>query len=302
SRKASLAAPTKVGFREGDRVTIETLLYAALMKSANDASVALAEAVAGSEDDFVRLMNRTAIAIGAMDTKFINANGLPGKGQHITAYDLAKIMRQAIKHPVLKEIIGTRITEVSAESGRPIFIKNTNKLLWSDEEVLGGKTGYTRQAKHCFVCAGEKDNETMIVALLGASSRDLLWKETEDLMAFGSKVMNSTEEPVVYLTKADRDIPAASTLVHQKGKGIKGQRVAKKKSGKYRAVLAENKLQQPSKTDRKHKIAARKKGKGKAVLAKAPSKKRDRTGTKIARNKKPKRSHMARKYEDGFKG
>jgi D-alanyl-D-alanine carboxypeptidase (penicillin-binding protein 5/6) len=71
--------------------------------------------------------------------------------------------------------------------------------------MLGGKTGYTRQARHCFVCAGERENEIIIVALLGAPSRDLLWKESEDLMAFGLKVMNHQEEPVVYLTKSDCD-------------------------------------------------------------------------------------------------
>lgn len=205
SRGAANTAPVKSGLRRGDKVTVETLLYAALIKSANDAAVALAEAVAGSEEEFVKLMNRKAAAIGADHTKFINANGLPGKGQYITAYDLSKIMRQAIQSPVLREILSTRVTEVSTQSGKTIVIKNTNKLLWSDEDVVGGKTGYTRQARHCFVCAGERENETIIVALLGAPSRALLWKESENLLAFGSKVMNHQEEPVVYLTKAEYD-------------------------------------------------------------------------------------------------
>lgn len=112
SKKVSLTPAMRVGLKEGDRVTIETLLYAALMKSANDAAVALSEAVGGSEEQFVILMNRKAIALGANDTRFINANGLPGKGQYITAYDLSKIMRAAIKYPVLREILNTRITEV----------------------------------------------------------------------------------------------------------------------------------------------------------------------------------------------
>ncbi len=205
SRRAANTAPTKVGLKKGDKITIETLLHAVLIKSANDAAVALAEAVSGSEEEFVKLMNRKAIAIGADNTRFINANGLPGKGQYITAYDLSKIMRQAIQYPVLKEILNTRVTEVSTQSGKTIFIRNTNKLLWSDEDIVGGKTGYTRQARHCFVCAGGRENETIIVALLGSPSRDLLWKESENLMAFGLKVMNHQEEPVVHLTKSDYD-------------------------------------------------------------------------------------------------
>ena len=182
SQRAASAPPTKAGLRAGDKVTIQTLLYAALMKSANDAAVALAESVTGSEEEFVSMMNMKALAIGANNTHYINANGLPGEGQYITAYDLSKIMRQAIKYPVLKEILGTRITELSTEAGKTMFIKNTNKLLWSDEEVLVGKTGYTNKARHCFVCAGEKGNETLIVALLGSPRRDLLWKESEALM------------------------------------------------------------------------------------------------------------------------
>lgn len=210
SRKAAHTAPTKVGLKEGDKVTIETLLHAMLIKSANDAAVALAEAVAGSEEEFVGLMNKKAQEIGAENTRFINANGLPGEGQHITAYDLAKIMRVAILSPVLKEILNKRVTEVSTQSGRTVLITNTNKLLWHDEDIVGGKTGYTRQARHCFVCAGARENETIIVSVLGAPSRGLLWKESENLMAFGSKVMAQQKEPVVYLTKADYDSAKAT--------------------------------------------------------------------------------------------
>lgn len=203
SRTVANTPAIRIGLKQGDRVTVETLLYAALVRSANDAAVALAEAVAGSESEFVKLMNKKAASIGAVNTKFINASGLPGKGQYITAYDLSKIMREAIQYPVLKEIINTRITGLSTGSGKAILIKNTNKLLWSDEEMIGGKTGYTRQARHCFVCAGERDKETFIVVLLGTPSRDLLWKESENLIEFGSKVMSNEEKPLIYLTKID---------------------------------------------------------------------------------------------------
>jgi len=205
SKNASYAAPTKIGLRQGDRITVETLLYSALMKSANDAAVALAEAVAGSEEQFIFLMNKKAAALGLNDTRFINCNGLPGTGQYITAYDLAKLLREAIRYPILREILGTRVAEVSTGKGRTVFVKNTNRLLWADGEFLGGKTGYTRQAKHCFVGAGEREGRTMIVALLGTPVRDLLWEETGILMNFGARVLNNLEEPVVYLAQSDYD-------------------------------------------------------------------------------------------------
>ena len=224
SRKASSAPATRMGLRQGDNVTIEILLNAALIKSANDAAVALAEAVAGSEEEFVRLMNQKAIALGLHNTRYINPNGLPGTGQYITAHDLAEIMREAFQHPSLREILGTREAEVSTDKGKTILLRNTNKLLWSDAELLGGKTGYTREARHCFVCAGEREAGKMIVALLGSPSRTVLWKETEDLMAFGTRVLNNLEEPVVYLAQVDYDtarITKASYVKKSRGKKLR---------------------------------------------------------------------------------
>ena len=181
SPKASRTPSLKSGFKKGDKVTIEVLLYAALLKSANDAAVALSEAVAGSEDSFVSIMNQKSASLGATNTKFINATGLPGSGQHITASDLSRIMRVALNYPKLREILATPAAEVSTEKGKVIVLRNTDKLLSSDEEVIGGKTGYTYQAKHCFVFAAERNKKTIIVSLLGSPSRKNLWKEAREL-------------------------------------------------------------------------------------------------------------------------
>jgi len=189
SQNASRVRSLKVGFRKGDEVTVEKLLYAALIKSANDAAVALAEAVAGSEGNFVYLMNQKAIAIGAKDTQFINSTGLPGPHQYTTALDLSTIMKYTLGYPKLREIIGTPVAEFSIKKGKPFSLKNTDKLLWSDESLIGGKTGYTFTAGHCFVCAAEREKETIIVALLGSPSRGNLWKETEALIVKGFQII-----------------------------------------------------------------------------------------------------------------
>jgi len=225
SRNASLTPPHKAGFREGDKVSIEKLLSAALIGSANDAAVALSEAVAGSEAKFVDLMNSKAIMIGATDTKFINSNGLPGPGQYTTASDLSKIMNYALKYPKLKEIIGTRVAEISTGRGRAIFLRNTNRLLWSDEELVGGKTGFTQKARHCFVCAAERTSDTIIVALLGSPSRSDLWRESERLIDIGFEVMANKQSPTIYLAKAN-DVTAEEKTAHSKK-----SRMGKKKSG-----------------------------------------------------------------------
>ncbi len=203
SEKAANCSPVKARFRVGEKVTVETLLNAALIKSANDAAVALAEGVAGSEDRFVELMNEKVLALGMSDTRFVNATGLPAEGQYITVYDLAKMLRHALRYPLIKEIVSTKASRISTEDGREIFVKNSNHLLWSDDSVLGGKTGYTRAAKHCFVCASEQGGETIITGILGAPTRWQLWKESEHLIEKGFAIVGGKEEPVLYFTRAD---------------------------------------------------------------------------------------------------
>ena len=200
SKNASRVSPHRAGFRAGDTVTIESLLYAALLDSGNDAAVALAEAVAGTERRFVSRMNKKVMAIGARNTRFINASGLPGSGQYTTAFDLGKIMSYALRYPKLKEIIGTRVTEISTKNGNGLFLKNSNKLLWSEDDLVGGKTGYTRSARHCFVCAAERNGSTIVVAILGSPNRKGLWKESEALIARGFEVISNRKQPEIYFT------------------------------------------------------------------------------------------------------
>jgi D-alanyl-D-alanine carboxypeptidase (penicillin-binding protein 5/6) len=183
SKRASQAMASRVGVKEGDQVTIEGLLYAALLESANDAAVAIAEAIAGSEPRFVPLMNEKALSIGARDTKFINATGLPGNGQYTTALDLSKILSYALRFPKLREIMGTPVAIITTDAGRVFYLRSTDRLLWSDEKIIGGKTGFTLNAGHCFVCAAQGESRTILVAVLGSPSRKSLWTDTEKLIS-----------------------------------------------------------------------------------------------------------------------
>lgn len=229
SARAASTPAIRLGMKEGDLVTIETLLSAALIRSANDAAVALAEAAGGSEEEFVYLMNRKALDLGLANTQFINPNGLPGPGQYISAYDLAEIMREAIRYPLLKDILSTPAAELSTGVGTTKIVKNTNHLLWSDQGHLVGKTGFTREARHCFAAAGERGTGTLVVALLGSPSRGLLWEETEKLMALGVRVQNNLEEPVVYITKVDYDAGKIKKASASKKHRAKKNRKKKKK-------------------------------------------------------------------------
>lgn len=168
-----------------DELTVNDLLHLALMRSSNSATVALAEEAAGSEKAFTELMNQKARAIGARDTRFANTSGLPKKGQYTTVYDLTLIMEESLKYPLIKEILGKKQAWITTSEKREMFLENTDKLLWVRDKMVGGKTGFTRQARHCFVGALEAEHGPILIAILGASSRKKLWQSTQLLFNLG---------------------------------------------------------------------------------------------------------------------
>jgi D-alanyl-D-alanine carboxypeptidase len=151
SSRAANAEPTKAGLTEGSVHSVEELLGMLLATSANDAAVALAEAVAGTEDEFAGLMNRRAWELGMKDSHFANATGLPDKSQVSSAHDLALLTRAAFTHPFIEKVMAQKRVTITGSDGKRISRANHNKLLWrlNTPRVLG-KTGYTRSAQHCY--------------------------------------------------------------------------------------------------------------------------------------------------------
>lgn len=228
--------------KHGDRYTVRDLLYLSLMRSVNGASVALAEAVAGSEEAFVFLMNEKAFMLGLQNTRFINSSGLPGHGQYITAYDLALIMRASLNYPTIREILNTKTKDIYNAEGRQIFLKNTNNLLWKDDYIIGGKTGYTRAAGHCFVCAANKGDATLIVAILGESVREELWINSNALLSKGYDILTMKAEPVIYFSEVKH-----KPIVYASYKKKEILTSEKKKS----SVKAKSKTKKPLKSSKK---------------------------------------------------
>ncbi len=188
---SSTAARTRSGrprLKAGDQVTVSDLLHLALMKSSNAAAVALAEATSQTEEYFVVVMNRKAQEIGANDTDFRNASGLPGTEQHTTALNLTTILKKALTYPLIREIIGKKTAVITTVQGRKLSFGNTDALLWYRDDMVGGKTGFTNTAQHCFVGAIETEKGLVYAAVLGAPSRRKLWKST-------SVLVNLTSEP-----------------------------------------------------------------------------------------------------------
>jgi len=174
SKRATRAQPSKIYAKPGEKFKVRDLLYAILLKSANDASIVLAEAVAGSEAKFVQLMNRRAREINAHHTHFANSNGLPTKArQYTTPYDMYLIFRRAIRHKFFRDAIRLKYKTIYSTAGRKIKLRSHNKILFFDgwKRKLYGKTGYTRAAKACFVGYLDKNGDTCIIAVFGCTHR-----------------------------------------------------------------------------------------------------------------------------------
>jgi D-alanyl-D-alanine carboxypeptidase (penicillin-binding protein 5/6) len=179
-------------------------------------------------------------------------------------------MNYALRYPKLKEIIGTRVAEISTERGKAIFLRNTNRLLWSDEDLVGGKTGFTQKARHCFVCAAERSNDTILVALLGSPSRSDLWRESEILIDKGFEVMANRQDPSIYLVKAEDITAPEKTFYKKKSKSRSGKKLVVKKITNHR------KAQLYAKKKGKAKVFAKRKAKRNCHVAKRESAERNK--------------------------
>lgn len=170
SKSASLAPPCKIYVRANERWSLDNLLYCILLKSANDASVVIAEGTADSVEKFADLMNRKATEIGARHTNFVNPHGLDANSHHTTARDMALIFQYASSQPVFRQIAGTRTASITNPRSRTIVLKNHNRLLETYPGMLYGKSGYTSKAQRCFVGQASRGGRELIVCVLGSQN------------------------------------------------------------------------------------------------------------------------------------
>ncbi|KJU82116.1 serine-type D-Ala-D-Ala carboxypeptidase [Candidatus Magnetobacterium bavaricum] len=254
SKEASKLYCSAASLREGDRLYIRDLLYLLLVRSVNGAAVALAEAVSGSEEQFVQLMNKRASHIGAKDTKFVNPHGLPGGDQYITAYDLALVMKESLRYHLIKDIINTKTKTVSTIDGRNITVANTNKLLWSDGDLVGGKTGYTREARHCLAFAAEKGDSTLVAAVLGDSNRSSLWHSARNVLSRGYDISSNNTAPVIYYSKLDEQRINSASVHKLKKKHHKKRSLRVRKAINKDREITENGDMDATKTKESHAV------------------------------------------------
>ena len=181
SEKAWRAPGSRTFIEVGDRVSVDDLLKGVIIQSGNDASIALAEHVAGDEAAFADLMNRHAQLLGMHDSNFTNSSGLPDPDLYTTPRDMATLARALIREfPDYYQWHAIKSFEYNG-----IEQKNRNRLLWRDESVDGLKTGYTRSAGYCLVASAARGDMRLISVVMGSPSAKIRTRATAALLAFG---------------------------------------------------------------------------------------------------------------------
>ncbi|MDB6140493.1 MAG: Serine-type D-Ala-D-Ala carboxypeptidase [Verrucomicrobiaceae bacterium] len=176
--------PTRLGVRPGESYTVRELLYAFLVKSANDVAQVLARVTAGSQPAFAVMMNAKAKSLGMSNSYFINPHGLPARGQHSTARDMARAALAAYRSPIIRDAIQHKYLSFHFASGRSVTLENTNELLGRMPECNGMKTGYTNAAGRCLLASASSNGRAVIAVQLGTKTK-YIWDDGAILMRWG---------------------------------------------------------------------------------------------------------------------
>jgi len=195
SQRAASMGGSQMYMEQGEQQTVETLLKGMAIGSANDACVASAEYVAGTEEIFVEMMNKRAQELGMDDTHFVNTNGLPVADHYTSAYDIGLMSKELLKHKVAHEWFNTWQTKVLvglADKEQTEFgLTNTNRLIKLYPGANGIKTGFTQEAGYCLSGSATKEDLTLIAVVLGCDTTQHRWGETMKLLDYGFAICES---------------------------------------------------------------------------------------------------------------
>ena len=185
--------------REGTKVRLEDLIRGIVIQSGNDASVAVAEHIAGNESAFAELMNQYALQLGMTGTNYINSTGLPDENHYTTAHDLALLTIALVSEfPEHYSIYKERSFTYGAPGEQPKRQSNRNKLLFRDSSVDGVKTGHTKAAGYCLVASALREEMRLISVVMGATSEEIRARESQKLLTYGFRYFETSS-----LYKAD---------------------------------------------------------------------------------------------------
>ena len=185
SSNASGMGGSQIFLDSDNEYVLGELLKSVIVASANDSSVALAEYIAGSENNFVRMMNERAKELDMLDTNYANCTGLPSAEGYSSAYDQALVLKEVLDYDIYHTYSSIWFEDFTHPSGRTTQMANTNKLSRYYDGCIGGKTGSTNQAKYCLAVGANRNDMSLISVVLGADSSQERFKYASDLLNYG---------------------------------------------------------------------------------------------------------------------
>jgi serine-type D-Ala-D-Ala carboxypeptidase (penicillin-binding protein 5/6) len=189
SEKAWKVEGSKMFIEPNKPVNVDELLHGMIIQSGNDATISLAEGIAGSEDQFVDMMNKLATKLGLTNTHFMNATGLPDKNHYTTANDLAALASALIRDFPQEY---SRLYSIKEYTYNKITQPNRNRLLWLDANVDGMKTGHTESAGYCLIASSKRGHSRLISVVLGAATEAMRATESQKLLNYGFQFYETT--------------------------------------------------------------------------------------------------------------
>lgn len=183
SKKAGGTGGSRLGLKAKDKVSVQDLLYGLMLRSGNDAAVALAEYVGGDVQGFATLMNQKVKELGLKDTNFVTPHGLDEVEHYTTAYELSLIADYALNNKKFIEIVGTKTYTIMV-NGSPRMLNNTNELLGNLNGVDGVKTGFTNNAGRCLVTSTTRNGHQIICVVLGADTKKIRTTDSVKLIEY----------------------------------------------------------------------------------------------------------------------
>ena len=219
--KAAGTGGSRLEIKKNDKITVNDLLYGLMLRSGNDAAVALANYVGGSIEGFAEMMNNKSEEMGLKNSHFIVPHGLDNEGHYTTAYELAKMADYALKIDKFKEIVSTKSTTITI-NGYPRTITNTNQLLGSVSGVYGVKTGFTNGAGRCLVSACKREDLDIITVIIGADTSNQRTADTIKLIKYANEKFDMVNVQEIIEKKFNlwRDINEGRIYVN---KGVKNE-------------------------------------------------------------------------------
>lgn len=188
SERASSMGGSQIFLKAGEKMSVTDLLKGIAIASGNDAVVALAERISGSEESFVKRMNARAKDLGLKNTNFVNSTGLTEDNHYSSAYDMSLIAKELVKHEKILEFTSTYEDYLRKDTKSPFWLVNTNRLVRFKEGVDGLKTGFTKEAGYCLTATMKKDNMRLITVVMKEEDSNKRSADTSKMLDYGFNV------------------------------------------------------------------------------------------------------------------